>query len=170
MLNNTSNKTGKIFNQKLKAMRNNFLRHRKNTAEKLNNPRLKQISFHTLRHWKGTTEYHNTKDIYHVKTILGHKCIANTEIYINIEQATFLTENSEYHSATAKTIQEAQKLIEARASNTSQQSKEYNYSKNANNPSFFNKRAHLEFYQDITVYFEIMLFFASLFRNEVKPN
>jgi integrase len=81
-------------------------------AAKLENPRLLQIHFHTLRHWKGTTEYHKTKDPYHVKRLLGHKSLLNTEIYINIEQAVFQTEDSEFHVKVAETLDEACKLLE----------------------------------------------------------
>ena len=102
MLNNLPKKSQRCFNGKLDNIRGSFNQQRIRTAKKLNNPRLKQISFHTLRHWKGTMEYHKTRDLYHVKTILGHKSIINTEIYVNLEQATFLTEECEYHSATAK--------------------------------------------------------------------
>ena len=106
-------KTSKfIFNGKLKTMRYNFGKQRKRIAQKLNSPRLKQIHFHTFRHWKGTTEYHKTQSIVHVKTILGHKCVESTMIYINLENALYLQANSEYYSATAKTIEEAQKLVE----------------------------------------------------------
>ena len=106
-------KTGEyLFNTNQAVLRNTYTNQRHKIAEKLSNPRLDKISFHTLRHWKGTMEYHKTQSMYHVKKILGHKCITNTEIYVNIEQAIFLPENSEYCSATATTIQEAQKLIE----------------------------------------------------------
>lgn len=33
-----------------------------------------------------------TQDSYHVKRLLEHKSLLNTEIYINIEQALFQTE------------------------------------------------------------------------------
>ena len=53
-------------------------------------------------------EYHRTRNILYVKQLLGHKRLENTEIY------TYLIEfeNDEYHSATAKTIEEAKQLIE----------------------------------------------------------
>ena len=57
-------------------------------------------------------EYHKTKDILHVKQLLGHKNIQNTMIYINLEQAIFKTENDEFHVKVAKNIDEACKLIE----------------------------------------------------------
>jgi len=90
-----------------------FYRQRKRIAKKLDNPRLLSISFHTLRHFKGTIEYHKTKDILRVKYILGHKNIRNTLIYIDIENTLFQgQENDEFHVRTAKTIDEACKLLE----------------------------------------------------------
>jgi hypothetical protein len=57
-------------------------------------------------------EYHKTKDIMHVKYTLGHKNIECTMIYINLEQALFLTENEDFICKVAKTIEEALPLIE----------------------------------------------------------
>ena len=88
-----------------------FLRNR--TAKKLNNPRIRQITLHTLRHWKSTVEYHKTKDIVHVKYVLGHKDINSTMIYINIEQATFLSNTDEWTCKAATTPKEAIELIES---------------------------------------------------------
>lgn len=68
---------------------------RKRVAQNIQNPRIMQIHFHTFRHWKGTMEYHKTKDIMHVKYVLGHKSIDCTLLYINIEQAVFLTNQSD---------------------------------------------------------------------------
>ena len=60
----------------------------------MQNPRFNRISFHTFRHWKATTEYHKTKDILHVKELLGHKSIKNTLIYTHLvdfeEDNTFI--------------------------------------------------------------------------------
>jgi integrase len=53
-------------------------------AEKLQNPRIKMISFRSFRHWKATTEYAKTKDILHVKWLLGHKRIENTLVYTHL--------------------------------------------------------------------------------------
>jgi hypothetical protein len=57
-------------------------------------------------------EYHKTKDIIHVKAILGHKDIESTMIYINLENAIFLNDSSEWTCKTAKDTNEATKLIE----------------------------------------------------------
>lgn len=74
--------------------------------------RLTRITFHTLRHWKATMEYHKTHDPYHVKTLLGHKSMRSTEIYINIEQAMFNDANDEFHVKVADTLEQTCKLLE----------------------------------------------------------
>jgi len=86
-----------------------FESQRKQLADKLQNPRLSRITFHTFRHWKATMEYHKTKDILHVMQLLGHRNIKNTLVYTHL--VSF--ENDDYHSATAHTITEATKLVEA---------------------------------------------------------
>ena len=86
-----------------------FRDQRANIANKLKNERIRQIHFHTLRHWKATMEYHKTRDILHVMKMLGHRNIQNTLLYTQL----ISFENDEYHSATAKKVEEAQKLIEA---------------------------------------------------------
>lgn len=114
MLNALPRRRETIFMKSKHTLRTSFSRQRKTASKKLQKPRLLKISFHTFRHWKGTMEYHKTKDIIHVKQILGHKDITSTMTYINIEQSIFLSQNDQYHSAIATTIQEAQKLIETR--------------------------------------------------------
>jgi integrase len=89
-----------------------FKRQRLRVARKLENPRLTQITFHTIRHWKGTMEYHKTHDIMHVKTLLGHKSIQSTMLYINLEQAIFDEVDDEFHVKVTETLEEACKLME----------------------------------------------------------
>jgi integrase len=101
-----------LFNPKIHELRNQFQTQRKLIAEKLNNTRLLRVHFHTFRHWKGTMEYHKTRDILHVKTILGHKSIESTMIYINLEQAIFTIENEDYTCKVAHNETEAIQLIE----------------------------------------------------------
>jgi len=86
-----------------------FRQQRDRIATKLKNDRIRKIHFHTLRHWKATMEYAKTKDILHVMKILGHRNIQNTLLYTQLINF----ESDEFHSATAKTVQEAQKLVEA---------------------------------------------------------
>lgn len=54
-------------------------------------------------------EYHKTKDILHVKQVLGHRKIENTMLYtqlINFEE-------DEWMSKVAHTVEEACNLVEA---------------------------------------------------------
>jgi len=52
-------------------------------------------------------EYRKTKDILHVMQMLGHKNIKNTLIYTQL----IGFRNDGYHSVTAKTAEEAKKLV-----------------------------------------------------------
>lgn len=58
-------------------------------------------------------EYHETKDPWHVKRILGHKTLSSTEVYINVEQAIFQVTDDEYQVKVAHNLKEACTLIEA---------------------------------------------------------
>jgi len=110
MLKRVSKKYGDyIFNPKRQAIYDSFARKRNQLADKLQNPRLKQIHFHTFRHWKATVEYQKTRNILHVKYLLGHKRLENTEIYTHLIEF----ENDEYNVATAKNVEEAKQLIES---------------------------------------------------------
>ena len=86
-----------------------FQKQRKRLAAKLANPRLQLISLRTLRHYKGTMEYHRTRDIVHVQKLLGHRSISNTLRYVRLINFP----DDEYSSKVAKTVKEAQELVEA---------------------------------------------------------
>jgi integrase len=109
MLNRLSRDNSKVFGTSWRTTINNFNAQRKRSAKKLGNPRLLRIHFHTLRHWKATMEYHRTKDILYVMKLLGHKNIANTLVYTQLVEF----EGDEYCSAVARSVEEAQKLVEA---------------------------------------------------------
>lgn len=115
MLNKLPKNSTKLFGDiSPTSLRTNLWKSRKRVAHKLSNPRLDKITFHSLRHWKATMEYHRTRDILHVKKILGHRSIQNTMKYIDIEQATFNTGNNDHFTArVAETIDEACELVEA---------------------------------------------------------
>ncbi|MBS7638528.1 hypothetical protein KEJ49_06595 [Candidatus Bathyarchaeota archaeon] len=53
----------------------------------------------TVRSWpilkKATRLYHQTRDPYYVKQLLGHKSLKSTEIYITMERAIFGDYNDE---------------------------------------------------------------------------
>lgn len=112
MLKNLPRKSERIFSVSMSGLISNFCIQRKHLAKKLGNPRILKISFHTFRHWKATMEYHKTKDILHVKEVLGHKNIQSTMLYISIEKVLFHMRDDEFYCKTASTIDEASKLIE----------------------------------------------------------
>jgi integrase len=112
MMNRLPHTREHIFAQAINGLRTSYDTQRKQTSQKLQSPRILKISFHTFRHWKGTMEYHKTKDIMHVKQVLGHKNINNTMIYINIEQAIFLSQSDEWTCKIAHNEQEVTQLIE----------------------------------------------------------
>ena len=92
----------------LNSHRWNFIKQRRRLAEKLKNPRLKQIKFHTFRHWYASREYAKTSSIVHVQQRLGHRNINSTMVYTHLIK----TEGDKYYSATAKTTEEAKRLLE----------------------------------------------------------
>lgn len=113
MLERLPKHSDKVFGNSTKTCRFQiFKEQRERLARKLQNPRLNRITFHTLRHWKATMEYHETKDILHVKEILGHKSIQSTMIYISLERTLFKVDEDQFTSKVAKTIEEAQKLVD----------------------------------------------------------
>lgn len=110
MINALPKKHGEhIFNPYRASLQDSFRRTRNKLARTLQNPRLLQIHFHTLRHFKASMEYKRTRDILHVQRLLGHRSIQNTEIYTHLIEF----ETDDYHSATAKTVEEAKKFIES---------------------------------------------------------
>ena len=84
-------------------------RIRNKVAEKFKDSSIKSIRLYDLRHFYATMLYHRTKDILLVKQQLGHKKIETTLIYTQLVQ---FSEEDGYYSATAKTVDEAAKLIE----------------------------------------------------------
>ena len=97
-------------NGNLNAFRWKYDRQKHALSIKLQNPRLKQIRFHSLRHFKATKEYAITRNILHVKELLGHRNINSTLVYTHLVP---IDEDAEsYHHATAKDAKEAGDLIE----------------------------------------------------------
>lgn len=95
-----------IFNCTYGSLKSSLRHSKKRLARKLNNPRLLKITFHSLRHWKATLEYHLTKDILHVKELLGHKKLDTTMLYIQIAEHLFQQEPDEFTVKIAKTQEE----------------------------------------------------------------
>ena len=94
---------------KLKTLTRKFQKYKRQIAKELQNQRLNLISFLSLRHFKATMEYKRTKDILHVKELLGHVNIQNTLVYTHLVNLG----ETEYICKVAKNSFEAQQLIEA---------------------------------------------------------
>jgi integrase len=113
MLNRLPKKNEYVFGgATVASLKSSFWHSRKRAAFKLQNPRLNRIGFHTFRHWKATTLYHQTKDPLFVKEFLGHKKLDSTLLYIQLEQALYKEDSSEFHVAIAKTPDEIKALLE----------------------------------------------------------
>jgi len=91
------------FSDELEHFARNFVKMRNRVAHKLQNPRIKLISLKTFRHWKATMEYVRTKDILHVKEMLGHVNIQNTLKYIHLANA-ITQRTDEFVCKVAKTL------------------------------------------------------------------
>jgi integrase len=103
-------KAERIFNCKsLDGFRTGYEVLRNKLSIEMNNPRLREIAFRSFRHWKATTEYYKTKDILHVKWLLGHKRLENTLIYTHLVSFG----SDDYVCKTAKNLDEATQLVEA---------------------------------------------------------
>lgn len=109
MLKGLHKKPSRVFDGSLRHFRRTFRKQRKKVAEKLKNPRINEIKFRTLRHFKATMEYHKTKDILHVKQILGHRSINSTLLYT---QLISFKEN-DYHVKVAHDVNEACELVKS---------------------------------------------------------
>ena len=99
------------FAEEIEHFARNLLKQRARVAEKLGNPRIKQISLRTFRHWKATMEYAKTKDLLHVKEMLGHVNIQNTLKYVHIANAIIQISGS-FTCKVANNVEEASRLVE----------------------------------------------------------
>jgi integrase len=95
---------------KSSTISNTFERLRTSLAKKMHDSELKRIRLYDLRHYYASMLYYHTKDILLVKESLGHRNINNTLIYTHLID---FKDSDEWHSATAKTIEEATKLVES---------------------------------------------------------
>ncbi len=108
-------KTGKlVFPKRAPTTRQVGFNYRmKKLARIHNNPRFRKIHFHTFRHCKALREYHKTKNVLHVKRVLGHRSLITTQRYVELYEEVYGDMNSEnYVCEIASNIKEAKKLIE----------------------------------------------------------
>jgi len=114
MLKQYINKKGLNLNDRLfptnsQSISENYRRLRNKLAKKLQEPTFKTIRLYDFRHFKATMEYHKTKDLLHVKQLLGHKDLRTTLRYTQLLDNL---PNDEYHCKTATNVKEATNLIE----------------------------------------------------------
>ena len=87
-----------------------YWQKRKEISRKVNNPNLMRIDFKCLRHFKASHEYYKTKDIVHVKELLGHRCLKNTLIYVHLNK---FEGDDNYIVKVAKSIEQYCSLLES---------------------------------------------------------
>jgi len=102
-----------VFSPKAQGTRGIMFHNRMRTlARKSNNPRFLKIHLHTFRHCKALREYHKTRDILHVRYVLGHKTLRATQRYV--EMYTHVYDNlkpQDYVVKIARTSEEAKDLL-----------------------------------------------------------
>jgi integrase/recombinase XerD len=109
MLKGLAKTSHRIFGGSLRHFRRSFRRQRTKIADKLRNPQINHITFHTFRHFKATMEYYKTKDILHVKQLLGHRSINSTLLYTQLVNF----KETDYHVKVANGVKEACELVKA---------------------------------------------------------
>lgn len=114
MLDNLPKENDLLFGDNtIDSLKNKLCRNRNKVAFKIGNPRLKGIHMHTFRYWKGTMLYHYKPDILYVAEFLGHKCIENTRLYIQLEKNLFKSlPNDQFITHIAFNAEQACQLIE----------------------------------------------------------
>ena len=71
-----------------------------------------KIRLYDLRHWYATTQYLKTRDIFHVKYLLGHRYIQSTLVYLHVAQG-LVNYSDEYFVKVASNIEEFTQLLES---------------------------------------------------------
>ncbi len=92
-----------------KGARKYLEKTRKILAKSHSNPRYLSIHLHTFRHFRATMLYAQTRDLLHVKHILGHRSITNTIRYVGM---IAYEGNDAYTSKVAKSLDEFTGLLE----------------------------------------------------------
>lgn len=108
--NNISRMDVPLFS-KPSILRDQWNTYRRRAYLNFRDSELLKIQLYDLRHWFATTEYLKTRDLLHVKYLLGHRNIETTMIYVHLAQG--LTNSPEdYACKAARSIEEASALIE----------------------------------------------------------
>jgi len=103
------NQDDRLFPTQSENISEEYRKTRNALAKKLQDPTIRQIRLYDFRHFKATMEYHKTRDLLHVKALLGHKDLKTTLRYTQLLETLA---SDEYHCKTATNIKEATQLIE----------------------------------------------------------
>jgi integrase len=113
MLNGLPRINERLFGGKTRnSLKNTFSRVRARLANKLQNPRLLAVHFHTLRHWSLTMYQHNFHDLVLTARFAGHRNVNNTMKYMHLAEMLFNDAQDDFIVKTARTPEEAARLIE----------------------------------------------------------
>ena len=97
---------------KVKTIRNCWRKYRKRAFDKFKDTEFLKIRLYDLRHWFGTTEYIKTRDIFHVKYLMGHRNIESTLHYMHIAKG-IVSYSEDYTVKVASSIEEFTDLLES---------------------------------------------------------
>jgi integrase len=75
------NQNDRLFPVESGSLSESYRRFRNKLADNLGDMSIKSIRLYDFRHFKATMEYHRTKDLLHVKRLLGHKDLRTTLRY-----------------------------------------------------------------------------------------
>jgi len=120
-----------VFTPKCRQTRGIMFHKRMQTlARKSSNPRFPKIHLHTFRHCKALREYHRTKDMLHVKYVLGHKTLRATQRYVELyEQVYGDLQPQDYIVKIVRTSEEAKQLLKVGFEYVNEIDGEYLYKK-----------------------------------------
>ena len=102
-----------VFPKKCRNTRRvSFSKRMERLARLTNNNRYRKIHFHTFRYIFALRTYHRTKDILHVKTLLGHRNLMTTQRYVELYCQLFDTNQpDQFITKIAATKEERCELI-----------------------------------------------------------
>ena len=93
-------------------LRDQWNNYRKRAYLNFKDQELLKIRLYDLRHWFATTQYLKGIDVFDLQYQMGHRNLETTQIYVHIARG-LVNFSSDYNCRTAKTVEEASKLIES---------------------------------------------------------
>jgi integrase len=107
----SSNLNEKLFASS-KVIADSWRACRKKAYQRFKNTELLKIRLYDLRYWFGTTEYIKTRDIFHVKYMMGHRNIESILHYMHIAKG-LVSYSDDYTVKVASSIDEFMSLLES---------------------------------------------------------